>query len=131
VLEQSYFDSNIATVEERLQTAGVRLALLLNDLFADLNLNVQPADFITINEGEESCGDAGGNAIFLTNHHPIADIRVKVRRTIATDSTKTRSVFTYVLKPGESQQIACSKMHIHTGAEATCTITLMSASLTD
>jgi hypothetical protein len=126
-LGQAYYDSNIAAVEDRLLMAGVRLALVLNTIFAKIDLKAQPADFMVMSLSAETCNELGGRMIFITNNHPIATMRVTVRRVMTIRGSQTRKELTYVLRPRERREIVCNKTQTPAGEEATFTASVLAA----
>lgn len=125
-LDDQYFQRNIGVVEERLAAAGVRLAMILNEIFGEQALETsasQPADggsdaglFVKIIEGG-ACGNADGRSIYLVNGHDSRLIRVKVRKAWSANGKAQTSDQEIVVRPGRAnrRQLGCSQQRIGRG----------------
>jgi len=145
-LDKSYFDRNIGTVEDRLQTAGVRLAMLLNSIFDGDETSLVPAAsqptsdpkvaepsvFGKIIEGE-ACGGAGGHVMYVVSVQKVKPVKVVVRKTWMLRGKETTADSTYVVKPGEEAKVklGCSEQKLEKGETRTFKWEIVSAKFDD
>lgn len=122
-LGQEYYEHNISDVLVRLAMAGVRIAALLNDIYAqEPDPEVDAAEqekqteamaakrAATIVEGE-ACGTEDGRTIHLINVHESRVLEVRVKR-IWQDRDREMSVEeVIVVRPGDAdkRRLGCSR----------------------
>jgi hypothetical protein len=135
-LGRDYYEHYIGDVMTQLAAAGVRMADLLNVLFADglpdaagETVGERPEDdagdgrettppsgvaqYLRIVEGD-TCGRGEGRFVFLENLHESKVIRARVRRTWTTPVGERSVEENVVVRPGEGsrQRLGCSEQPV-------------------
>ncbi len=128
ILDEQYYEQHIKVVETQLMMAGIRLAAMLNDIYAldeDEVAEVEETpeqvalreamNALEIVEGGE-CGNEG-RIMFLVNRHGSRMIQARIRRTWVDRGRSMSHETVEVVRPGEANKRELGCTHRRTGRD--------------